>query len=269
MVADSCPKLAMLAQPPLHDFLRRSGLTWAQWIAQPGRTLWGPCTTTSAVGRLSRQNYHCMVAGVELEKHFNFRMVWEYLDVMMRLSGEGGRVRAAPLQSSLDYRNAHSCLPTQLISNSDATEYFYGYVSMKIGVWSFIFGIMPKWGCKSSCTTGTKITLTLSRKHWQNISISVHQILFQAIQRSSAFCGGGWSVKYDVKESSPFSSQVMMGWRRIRKDASGHEKRSLASSKMSNQRNTHTQSWRSLGKLVATYYFATSLFGTDLYLGAF
>ena len=40
MVADSCPKLAMLSQPPL---LRRSGLTWVQWIAQPGRTLWGPC----------------------------------------------------------------------------------------------------------------------------------------------------------------------------------------------------------------------------------
>ena len=75
-----------------------------------------------------------MVAGVELEKHFNFRMVWEYLDVMMRLSGEGGRIRAAPLQSSLDYRNAHSCLPTLLVSNSDATEYFYGYGSLKMGV---------------------------------------------------------------------------------------------------------------------------------------
>ena len=90
--------------------------------------------------RLSRQNYHCMVAGVELEKHFNFRMVWEYLDVMMRLSGEGGRIRAAPLQSSLDYRNAHSCLPTLLVSNSDATEYFNGYVSLengclKLGAW--------------------------------------------------------------------------------------------------------------------------------------
>ena len=263
MVADSCPKLAMLAQPPLRDFLRRSGLTWAQWIAQPGRTLWGPCTTTSAVGRLSRQNYHCMVAGVELEKHFNFRMVWEYLDVMMRLSGEGGRVRAAPLQSSLDYRNAHSCLPTQLVSNSDATEYFYGYVSMKIGVWSFIFGIMPKWGCKSSCTTGTKITLTLSRKSWQRISISVHQILFQAIQRSSAFWWGG--VKCEI-------------WRQGKQPLffSSHDGRSLASSKMiqwpwnvKSTQHTHTQSWRSLGKLVAIYYFATSLFGTDLYLGAF
>ena len=61
---------------------------------------------------------------LNLEKHFNFRMVWEYLDVMMRLSGEGGRIRAAPLQSSLDYRNAHSRLPTLLVSNSDATEIF-------------------------------------------------------------------------------------------------------------------------------------------------
>ena len=215
MVAGSCPKLAILAQPPLHPLLRRSGLAWAQWIEQ----FWDLATTTSAVRRLSRQNYHCMVAGVELEKHFNFRMVWEYLDVMMRLSGEGGRVRAAPLQSSLDYRNAHSCLPTQLVSNSDATEYFYGYVSMKIGVWSFIFGIMPKWGCKSSCTTGTKITLTLSRKHWQsNFNFSSSNPVPSHSKIFSLSWGG---VKCEV-------------WRQGKQPLffSSHDGRSLASSKM-------------------------------------
>ena len=181
MVAGSCPKLAILAQPPLHPLLRWSGLAWAQWIEQ----FWDLATTTSAVRRLSRQNYHCMVAGVELEKHFNFRMVWEYLDVMMRLSGEGGRIRAAPLQSSLDYRNAHSCLPTLLVSNSDATEYFYGYGSLKMGVWSFIFGIMLRWVAKAPAPQEQKSHWLWAAKADKAISISVHQILFQAIQQSS------------------------------------------------------------------------------------
>ena len=51
---------------------------------------------------------------------------------MMPLSGEGSRIRAAPLHSSLDHWNVHSCLPTLLISNLDATQHFNGYVSMEM-----------------------------------------------------------------------------------------------------------------------------------------
>ena len=40
LVAGSRPKLVMVAVPA---FFQRSGLTWAQWIAQPGRTVLGPC----------------------------------------------------------------------------------------------------------------------------------------------------------------------------------------------------------------------------------
>ena len=40
MAAGSCPKHAILGQPPV---LQRSGLTWIQSIAQPGRTILGPC----------------------------------------------------------------------------------------------------------------------------------------------------------------------------------------------------------------------------------
>ena len=47
----------------------------------------------------------------------------------MRLSGEGSRIRAAPLHSSLDCWNAHSCLPTLLISNLDAAQHYNGYLS--------------------------------------------------------------------------------------------------------------------------------------------
>ena len=36
---------------------------------------------------------------------------WKYLDFMMPLSGEGSRIRAAPLHSSLDHWNVHSWLP--------------------------------------------------------------------------------------------------------------------------------------------------------------
>ena len=57
--------------------------------------------------------------------------------IMMRLSGEGwadSHRRTAPLHQSLDYRNAQSCLPTLLVSNSDATEYCNGYVSLKMGI---------------------------------------------------------------------------------------------------------------------------------------
>ena len=53
---------------------------------------------------------------------------------MMGLSGEGNRIRAAPLRSSLDCWNALSCLPTLLISSSDAAQYFNGYVSKEMKV---------------------------------------------------------------------------------------------------------------------------------------
>ena len=57
--------------------------------------------------------------------------------------------------------------------------------------------------------------------------------------------GGGWSVKYDVKESSPFSSQVMMGWRRTlempvaMKSGASQARKWFNGREMSNQRNTH------------------------------
>ena len=82
----------------------------------------------------------------------------------MRLSGEGNRISAAPLRSSLDCWHALSCLPTLLISSSDAAQYFNGYASKEM---NRVFGIMA--GCKSSSTTGTKITGTLSRQSWQSI----------------------------------------------------------------------------------------------------
>ena len=109
---------------------------------------------------------------------------WKYLDLMMRLSGEGSCIRAAPLYLSLDYWNAHSCLPTLLISNSDATQYFNGYVSKETNsVWDLVFfGIVAaKMGCKSSSTTGTKIAGTLrwqrsSQNHAKNILKYIHNV---------------------------------------------------------------------------------------------
>ena len=89
-----------------------------------------------------------------------------------------------------------------------------------------------KVGCKSSCTTGTK-------SHWLWAAKALKPFQFQFIKSCSKpfkhlqpFVGWGWSVKYDVKESSPFSSQVMMGGAsQARKWFNGRE--------MSNQRNTH------------------------------
>ena len=103
---------------------------------------------------------------------------------MMRLSGEGSCIRAAPLYLSLDYWNAHSCLPTLLISNSDATQYFNGYVSKETNsVWDLVFfGIVAaKMGCKSSSTTGTKIAGTSrwqrsSQNHAKNILKYIHNV---------------------------------------------------------------------------------------------
>ena len=46
MAAGSSPKLASLGQPPV---LKRSGLTWTQSIAQPGRTILDLAATTSTV----------------------------------------------------------------------------------------------------------------------------------------------------------------------------------------------------------------------------
>lgn len=40
------------------------------------------------------------------------------------------------------------CSFLSAVSNSDATEYCNGYVSMKIGVWSLVFGILPRWVAK-------------------------------------------------------------------------------------------------------------------------
>ena len=74
MAAGSSSKLASLAQPPV---LQRSGLTWIQSIAQPGRTILGPCHYNFNSGvyvigntRLFSKTSKTMVTGVgvELEK---------------------------------------------------------------------------------------------------------------------------------------------------------------------------------------------------------
>ena len=204
-----------------------------------------------------------------LRFHFNILYFWD-LDVMMRLSGEGSRgsrTRAAPLQSSLDYRNAH-CLPT-LVPNLDATEYFTGYVSMKIGVWSSVFfGIMPRWVAKAPGPQEQK-----SHRLW---AAKADTFQFQFIKS----CLRG--VKCDVKQTNPpFSSQALFGWNRTpekcqwswnaksRNRKAEPRKQEMIHWPWNVKSTQHTQSWRSLGKLVATYYFATSLFGTDLYLGPF
>ena len=72
----SCPRVIILAQPPA---LQNCVLKCAKWPAQLERTFLAPCqynfkSGTSAIGKTrmpfwGKQNYHCMVAGGELEKY--------------------------------------------------------------------------------------------------------------------------------------------------------------------------------------------------------
>ena len=207
MVADSCPKLAMLAQPPLHDFLRRSGLTWAQWIAQPGRTLWGPCHYNFSSGA---------IVETKLPLHGGWCWTWETFQFSDGL-GVLGR-NDASVRSGWPCK---SCSPPIIVGlpecsflSADTTglkfRCYWVFLwlrihenrCLKLGLWHH-----AKVGCKSSCTTGTKITLTLSRKHWQsnfNFSSSNPVPSHSTIFYVSLF--GKKGVKYDVKESIFVSS---------------------------------------------------------------
>ena len=70
MAAGSCPKHAILAQPSLPQ---RSGLTWAQWIAQPGRTIWDLATTTSTVASMWLATLGCLQRQTKLPLHGDCR----------------------------------------------------------------------------------------------------------------------------------------------------------------------------------------------------
>ena len=70
------------------------------------------------------------------------------------------QVRVATIIGSLE---CHSCVPSLLISSSDAAQYVNGYESTEMSsVWSLVFfgSMAAKVGCKSS-STGTKISGTL------------------------------------------------------------------------------------------------------------
>ena len=121
-------------------------------------------------------------------------------------------------------------VPTLLVSNSDATEYFYGYVSMKIGVWSFISGIMLRWAKAPAPQEQNHTDFEPQKPSNLFNFISSNPVPSHSNIFSLLWGGVKCEVWRQGKQPLFFSSHD--GMASNSRNASGHEKRSPASSKI-------------------------------------